>query len=183
MSESFEEYRTRVLGYLRDRDPIRLLQATPVRLERLIRGLPRRKLDRRPVPGKWSVIEILAHLADAELAIGWRFRNMLATPGARLQWWDERLWSERCKYAQSDPRLSVTTFRVLRESNLALLRSVPRQVWQSSYGVHDRRGRQTVAELVTMEAAHDLNHLMQIERMLKREPSARKASRRATRHS
>ncbi|MBN2370496.1 MAG: DinB family protein [Vicinamibacteria bacterium] len=181
MPETIEEYRIRVLGYLKDRDPIRLLQATPTRLERLIRGIPRRKLDRRPAPGKWSIVEILAHLADSELAMGWRFRNMLATPGVRLQWWDEHLWSEKCNYAWSDPRRSVTVFRVLRESNLALLKAVPRQVWQSSYGVHEKRGRQTVAEFVTMEAAHDLNHLVQIERLLESKPAVRRASARMKR--
>ncbi|HLK19411.1 MAG TPA: DinB family protein [Bryobacteraceae bacterium] len=38
-------------------------------------------LIRRPAPEKWSIAEIVAHLADAELAMGWRLRNMLANPG------------------------------------------------------------------------------------------------------
>jgi predicted enzyme related to lactoylglutathione lyase len=41
---------------------------------------------------------IRAHLADAELAMGWRLRSMLATPGVHLQWWDEHLWSEKCNF-------------------------------------------------------------------------------------
>jgi len=165
MAETFEEYRTRVLGYLGGRDPMRVLQSTPARLERRIGGASRRTLGRRPAVGKWLVVEILAHLADAELAMGWRFRNMLATPGVTLQWWDEQLWSEKCNYAQSDPRRSLAVFRALRESNLALLRPVSREMWRSCYGVHEKRGRQTVEEFVVMEAAHDLNHLVQIERL------------------
>ena len=98
---------------------------------------------RRPAPGKWSVVEIVAHLADAELAMGWRFRNMLATPGVSLQWWDEQLWSEVCGYSRVPVAKSLGVFRTLRDANLALLRSVPRQRWQSSYGVHDKRGRRT----------------------------------------
>ena len=175
MAETFEAYRIRVLGYLGDRDPVRVQQATPARLERLLGGLPRRALTRRLAPGKWSVIEILAHLADAELAMGWRLRNMLATPGARLPWWDEHLWSEKCQYARSSPRRSVATFRALRESNLALLRSVPREVWDACHGLHDTRGRQTVAEFVRLEAAHDLNHLRQIERLLRSTANTRPA--------
>ena len=72
MAETFEEYRNRILGYLGDRDPIRVQRATPARLHRLIRGVPSRVLARRPAPGKWSIVEIVAHLADAELAMGWR---------------------------------------------------------------------------------------------------------------
>jgi len=168
MAETFSEYRNRVLGYLGDRDPMRVQGATPGRLERLIRGVSRGVLTRRPGPGKWSIVEIVAHLADAELAMGWRLRSMLATPGVHLQWWDEHLWSEKCNYLRISPWRSVATFRTLRESNLALLRSVPPQEWGASYGVHDKRGRQTVVEFVRMEAGHDLNHLLQIERLLGR---------------
>jgi hypothetical protein len=56
--------------------------------------------------------------------------------------------------------------RALRESNLRLLESVPRARWVEFYGVHKVRGRQTVEEFVRLEAAHDLNHLRQIDRIL-----------------
>jgi hypothetical protein len=166
LAETFEEYKSRVLGYLGDRDPIRVLQSTPTRLERLVSGATRRRLGHQNAPGKWSVREILAHLADAELAVSWRFRSMLATPGVRLQWWDEHLWSQKLDYARSDSARSLSVFRSLRESNLALLRSKPLRLWKSSYGVHEKRGRQTVADFVKMEAAHDLNHLDQIRRLM-----------------
>ncbi len=168
MAESFEEYRTRVLGHLGDRDPLRVQAATPGRLERLTSQVSPRVLRRRPAPGKWSVVEIVAHLADAELAMGWRLRNMLATPGVSLQWWDEQLWSEVCGYSRIPVAKSLGVFRTLRAANLALLRLVPRQRWQAGYGVHDKRGRQTIAEFVTMEAAHDLNHIEQIAAILRR---------------
>jgi hypothetical protein len=162
MAESFEQYRVRVLTYLGDRDPMRVLGATCRQLERLVQHVPARVLAERPAVGKWSVREILAHMADAELAIGWRFRNMIATPGVRLQWWDETLWSRACRYAWIPVPQSLRSFRALRESNLHLLRSVPRGLWRASHGVHEKRGRQTVEEFVKMEAAHDLNHLRQV---------------------
>jgi hypothetical protein len=166
MAELFEDYRTRVLSYLGERDPMHVLGATCGRLERLLEGMPARVLSRHPAPGKWSIREIVAHMADAELAIGWRFRNMIATPGAHLQWWDEHLWSETCGYVRTPVPQSLRLFNALRESNLHLLRSIPRVRWQACYGVHDKRGRQTVEEFVTMEAAHDLNHLRQVEGLL-----------------
>ncbi len=166
MAEPFEEYRARVLSYLGKRDPMRVLGATCGRLTRQLEGVPSAVLRRRPAPGKWSVREIVAHMADAELAIAWRFRNMIATPGVHLQWWDEHLWSEACRYAQVPVSQSLGLFKALREGNLRLLRSTPRARWRTCYGVHDKRGRQTVEEFVTMEAAHDLNHLRQVERLL-----------------
>ena len=134
----------------------------------MMNHVPSRLVRRRPAPGKWCVAEIMAHLADAELAIGWRFRNMIATPGVRLQWWDEQLWSEACRYSRIPIMQSLAVFRSLRAANLALLHRVPRRQWESCYGVHDKFGRQTVLEFVTLTAAHDLNHLLQVAAILKR---------------
>jgi hypothetical protein len=166
MPETFEAYRTRILSYIGDEDPIAVQQATPSQLDQRLRNLAPEELVRRPAPEKWSIAEIVAHLADAELAMGWRLRNMLANPGVALTWWDEAAWAERLGYAQQDASLSAGLFRALRESNLRLLESVPRARWVECYGVHELRGRQTVEEFVRLEAAHDLNHLRQIDRIL-----------------
>lgn len=170
MSESFGEYQTRVLGYLGSRDPIRVQRSTPAALERRLVDVTRPVLTRRPAPDKWSIAEIVAHMADAELAMGWRLRGMLATPGVALAWWDQDRWAERLAYAESSWQESAALFRALRRDNLRLLATVPRSWWDECYGVHEVRGRQTVAQFVALEAAHDLNHLRQIDRLLR--PSA-----------
>jgi len=177
--ESFEEYRKRVLGYLGDRDPLRVQAATARTLERLLVGVSRKALRTRPAAGKWCIAEIVAHLADAELAMGWRLRTMLATPGERLAWWDEAEWSMRMRYREIPVGRSLKTFRALRESNLALLRSLPDADWERCYGVHDKRGRQTLRDFVRMEAGHDLNHLRQVRSLLGREPDGGRAGSRS----
>ena len=166
MTETFEAYRHRVLSYLGDKEPIGVLQATAAQIDSRVRDTDPEELVRRPAPEKWSIAEIVAHLADAELAMGWRLRNMLANPGVALTWWDEAAWAERLGYAQQEASLSAGVFRALRESNLRLLESVPRARWVECYGIHEVRGRQTVEEFVLLEAAHDLNHLQQIDRIL-----------------
>ncbi len=168
MAESFEAYRNRILSYLGDQEPIGVQKATPSQLDRRLRKAAPEALIRRPAPDKWSIAEIVAHLADAELAMGWRLRNMLANPGVALTWWDEAVWAERLGYAQQEANTSAGVFRALRESNLRLLESVPNKRWVECYGVHEVRGRQTVEEFVRMEAAHDLNHLRQIDHILGR---------------
>jgi len=139
MAETFEAYRTRVLSYLGDEEPISVQQATPSQLDRRLRDVEPEELIRRPAPEKWSIAELVAHLAA---------------------------WAERMGYAQQDASLSAGVFRALRESNLRLLESVPRARWVECYGVHEVRGRQTVEEFVRLEAAHDLNHLRQIDRIV-----------------
>jgi uncharacterized damage-inducible protein DinB len=166
MAESFEQYRQRVLAYLGSRDPMRVLVTTPKRLARLIRGRSRRQLARRPAEGKWSVNEILAHLADAELSFGWRIRNIVATPGVELRWWDEQLWSERLRYSRVPACAALAAFEAVRLANLGVLRRLPAGVYRAAYGLHPKRGRQTLQEFVMMEAAHDLNHLWQITALL-----------------
>ena len=126
---------------------------------RQYRGVAPEERIRRPAPEKWSIAEIVAHLADAELVMGWRLRNMLANPGVALTWWDEAAWAERLGYAQQNASLLAGVFRTLRESNLRLLEPVTRVRWMECYGVHETRRRGTVETLVRLKAAHDLNHL------------------------
>ena len=108
MAETFEAYRTRVLSYLGDEEPIAVQQATPSQLDRRLRDVAPEELIRRPAPEKWSIAEIVAHLADAELAMGWRLRNMLANPGVALTWWDQAVWA-----AVSYTHLTLPTKRIV----------------------------------------------------------------------
>jgi hypothetical protein len=72
------------MSYLGDEEPISVQQATPSQLDRRLREVAPGELIRRPAPEKWSIAEIVAHLADGELAMGWRLRNMLAKSGRGL---------------------------------------------------------------------------------------------------
>ena len=165
--ETFSQYRDRLLGYLGTRDPIGVQRATPAAVDRRLRGQSARQLAKRPAPDKWSITEIVGHMADAELAMGWRLRSMLATPGVALPWWDQDRWAERLCYSTGSAREYAALFRALRVANLRLLRAVPRAWWDECHGVHELRGRRSVADFVVLEAAHDLDHLAQIDRILR----------------
>lgn len=166
MQETAQEYTQRLLSYGEGKDALRLQQAAPKKLVLLIKGRTRKQLARKPAPDKWSIAEIVAHLADAELAISWRLRQVLANNAISIQAYDQDLWAKTFNYARRDPRQSLATFRALREANLALLKSVPRKLWDN-YGVHQERGHESVNHVVRMVAGHDLNHLRQIEGILK----------------
>lgn len=166
MQETVQEYTQRLLSYGNGKDPIRLQQAAPAKLASLIKGKTKKQLVRRPQADKWSVAEIMAHLADAEVAIAWRIRQILSNNAVSIQAYDQDRWATTFDYASRDPRQSLANFRALRDANLLLLKSVPRKLWDN-YGIHQERGNESVSHIVRMVAGHDINHLRQIEAILK----------------
>jgi uncharacterized damage-inducible protein DinB len=169
MQETPQQYMQRILGYTDGKEPLRVQQTTARKLAALTKGLNKKRLRRRPQPGKWSIAEILAHLADTELVAGWRLRLILGQNGTSIQAFDQDVWADTFHYSRRDPKISLETFRVLREHNLALLKSVPKSLWEN-YGMHQERGRETITHIVRMFAGHDLNHLQQVARILKETP-------------
>ncbi len=165
MPETPQQYTERLLSYTTGREPLSLQMAAPRKLAALLKGKNKKQLTRRPAPNKWSIAEIAAHLADAEVAISWRLRQILGTNAIPIQAYDQDQWAKTFDYAHRDPKQSLETFRVLRESNIALLKAVSRKLWEN-YGVHQERGNESVNHMVRMVAGHDLNHLKQIQTII-----------------
>jgi hypothetical protein len=163
--ETPQEYVQRILGNLKGQDPMEVLGATSGRLRRYVRDTPIEVLRRRPAPDKWSAVEIVAHLADVEIVMGWRFRLILAHDGVAVQAFDQDEWVRNLRYQDTDPTESVDQFEPARIANLRLLRRVePSRL--ENHGVHPERGRETVAHLARLIAGHDLNHLAQLESLV-----------------
>ena len=166
MQETPKQYTKRILAYVAGHQPLRVQRSTVKQIERLIRPLTPQQMRKRPAPGKWSIVEILAHLADTELVGGYRIRMILGSNGTPIQAFDQNVWARNANYARKNPQKSLRTFRTLREHNLALLKSLPRRMW-SRYGIHAERGKESIARVAQMFAGHDINHLGQIERIVK----------------
>jgi DinB superfamily len=173
MKETPQEYIKRMLGNAEGADPLKVEAGTPKKLERLIKGTPTAKLRKRPAPGKWSVAEILAHLADSELVRGWRMRQILGAPGTAIQSFDQDVWAISGHYEKRDPRRSLELFQVLREANLALLKSLAPEQWKH-HGIHAERGQESIEHIVRLNAGHDINHTKQIERILEKKKHSEK---------
>jgi hypothetical protein len=167
MNETPQQYTERILGHVEGKEPLAVQAATAKKLARLIEGVPAARLRKRPAPDKWSVSEILAHLADGEIVGAFRLRLILGAPGSPIVAYDQDAWVTSGHYDTRDPRKSVDQFRVLREANLALLESITPDQWKQ-YGVHSERGTESIEHIVRMFAGHDLNHLRQIESILAR---------------
>jgi DinB superfamily len=167
MPETPQQYTQRMLINSNGQDPLKVQSATSKKLARLIKGVPVAKLRKRPAPDKWSPAEILAHLADVEIVVGWRMRSILGTPGTPIQAFDQDSWVSAGHYNKRDPRKSVEQHSVLREANLALLKSLTPEQWKD-YGQHSERGQESIEHIARMTAGHDVNHILQIERILTR---------------
>ena len=162
MPETLQQHTEPNLGFVSGKGPLDAQGETAKVMARLIQRLDSEQLSRRPEPGKWSITEILAHLADSEIVLSWRMRMVICQNGAPIQAVDQDAWARTFDYLRHDPRVSLETFRVLRENNLRMLRALPQHLWKN-YGTHSERGKETLADIVRMYAGHDLNHLAQVE--------------------
>ncbi|MGB6481847.1 MAG: DinB family protein [Candidatus Acidiferrales bacterium] len=173
MQESPEDYLKRLHGYLGNSDPIAVQTATPKKIAEIIHGASKKQLTRRPAPGKWSVAEIIAHLADDELVGAYRIRRILERPGMPIEAFDQDKWAEMGKYAMRDAKKSLELFRALREANLGLLKQIDSAQWEF-YGVHAERGEESIRTIARHYACHDINHIKQIEGILGKGRSSRR---------
>jgi hypothetical protein len=166
MNETPQQYSQRILGHAEGQDPLKAQAGAAKKLGRLVKGVPASKLRKRPAPDKWSVGEVLAHLADAEIVIAWRIRSILGAPGTPIQAYDQDAWAAVGNYAKRDPHKSIEQFRAMREANLAFYKSLRPEQWKQS-GMHAERGEESLERIARMIAGHDINHILQIEQILK----------------
>ncbi len=164
--ETTDQYLRRLAAYVEGKDPIAMQRAAAGTLARLTSGVSDEKLRRRPAPQKWSVLEILAHLAEDELVTSWRYRQMIEHNGATMIGFDQNEWARLGDYGSWDVREALEMFRLLREANLRLLTRLTPKEWECE-GNHAERGRLTVRDLARHMAAHDINHILQIERLIR----------------
>src|SRR5579872_1424287 len=176
MQETAEQYIARILGYVQGQDAIKVQKTTAGRLKKAISGLAAAQLKWRPQPAKWSIAEILAHLADAEIVASWRMRSVIGENGVTIQPFDQDAWASVFKYQNRDARRSLELFRMLRENNLAMLKEISKETWDN-YGMHLERGKESIAHLTRMFAGHDTNHVLQVEGIVKelKKPQPKKA--------
>jgi hypothetical protein len=153
-----------ILELLGDRDPL-VVQAKLVDdLRAAVAGLSDDDLRRPEAPGKWSIFDVIRHLADSEVAIGWRLRLVIAQDEPSIVGFDQDAWSARLGAAYLDVRSMIDQIAVLREAHLALLRSLTPAQWQR-VGHHSERGPESLSLMARLYAGHDLVHLRQIARI------------------
>ena len=164
-AEHAPRYIRAILDLLGIRDPLEVLREMPIVLAKVLEESPASAVSRPEAPGKWSVGQVLAHLADSELVWGYRLRRVLAEDRPVLHGYDQDLWADRLGYLTADPAASLQRFTVLRGSHVTLLEGLSPEAGQRA-GVHPERGEETVTHMLRLYAGHDLAHLQQVARIL-----------------
>jgi len=147
-------------SFIGARDPLEVTRATPAQLENLLHAVgPKKSID-APAPGKWSVRDILCHLADCEVVFAFRLRQALSEDNHVIQPFDQDKWA--ATYARYDAPAALAVFSAVRQWNLALIAGLKAEDFDKSLN-HPERGDMTLRVVVETMAGHDLNHLLQVE--------------------
>ncbi|HXS77396.1 MAG TPA: DinB family protein [Terracidiphilus sp.] len=159
------DYLARIRELAGTSDPLDAQGQAATAIRELISGVAAERLKQRPRPDKWSIAEILAHLAEDEIATAWRYRQMVEHSGVSLAGFDQDLWATLGRYSERDPQESLGLYRLLRDANVQFLRTLSPKEWEC-FGIHAERGRISVRDLATHMVGHDMNHIEQIRKIL-----------------
>jgi len=158
-------YTRALLELLGDRDPLAVAGELLPWLERRTAGLDDAVIRRPEVPGKWSVLEVIQHLADTEVVYAWRTRQILTQDRPAIQGYDQDAWARTLGYDSADLAVALGQLRGVRTANLRLWRSLtPAQL--ARVGLHSERGPESMDLVLRIMGAHDLVHRRQIDRVL-----------------
>jgi len=135
----------------------------PARLKAALAKCPKESLDFKPGLGKWSLQDIVFHLAESELHGYLRGRTIIAEPGAGIQAFDQDRWAQSLDVSAQPMDEVVDLFRLLREMMARQLRALPEAAWER-FAVHSERGPITLERWLEIYVAHLEAHLAQMDR-------------------
>jgi hypothetical protein len=140
---------------------ISMLEKTPGLLETLLGDAPEELSQWKPAADRWSISEVLAHLADLELLYSERVRCILAEDAPALRPYDQDVASAAGVYSGGSAAEYLASFTALRRATVALLKSAGSSVGERT-GRHEELGIVTLSQMLNELASHDLGHLRQI---------------------
>jgi DinB superfamily len=142
-------------------------EKSPKQVAAAVLGLPAKVLSYKPAPDRWSILEILGHLADIEIVYAYRLRQMLADKKPVIAPMDQDDWARNLGYLETPPAELIALYGLNRHANLRLLQHLkPGDLGKSAYHPETKRDV-TVAQLIERMGTHGASHLAQIERLKK----------------
>jgi hypothetical protein len=163
-SEQTAAYVDGLLSLLGDQDPLVVLCDMPVALEQFVRSVPAKVVTVPEANGKWSIRDVVQHLADSELVGGFRLRMVIAHERPVLTGYDQDLWARRLRYHDVAIDDALAQFVALRRANMRLWQAL-RPADLPRVGLHAERGEESLEHMRRLYAGHDLLHLRQVKRI------------------
>lgn len=131
-------------------------------LAKAIQGFPREMWQWKPAADRWSVHEIIVHLADSEANGYVRARRFLAEPGKEVMAYEQDDWARHLNYHEQNPDEAVELFRLLRSTTWKLIQDAPEEVWSRTVG-HPEYGSVTFDQWLDTYEAHVPGHIRQMQ--------------------
>lgn len=146
---------------------LNVLEQTPIIIEKLVSLATEDQLAWKPAMDRWSISEVLAHLADVEVAaFRERVRMMVEQDTPKLEAYDQNAQYAAGKYTEGKAREHLKAFCHERDRSLSMLRYLPENIFTRK-GVHSTIGPITVGQLMNEWAFHDLGHIRQISELFR----------------
>ena len=146
---------------------LELAEKSPKEIAAAVSGLSPEVLRYKPAPDKWSILEILGHLADIEIVYAYRLRQMLADEKPVIAPMDQDAWAKHLGYMEMAAPELVALYGLNRHHTLRLLRRLKATDLEKSAFHPERQANVTVGRLIEMMSGHGENHLGQIEKLKK----------------
>ena len=143
-------------------DQLERFRRAPEILATVLTGAAGEEVDWPPAPGKWTIRQIMAHLADSELVYAHRLRAVIAEVDPPLAAFDQDLWADKLDYARRKPTQSLESLRRIRAENHELLKELPRETF-ARVGVHSERGPMSLGDLLMNMCEHVEKHARQLQ--------------------
>ena len=158
------QYIERMLARVDGQEPLSVMAQTASRLREAVREIPQDLLTQPEAPGKWSIAQVVQHLADCEWVLGFRFRKVAAEDEVTLPFFNQDAWATNLQFTNGTVDEAVDDFAALRAINLRFLEKLSPEILARS-GFHPERGEESLAHMARLYAGHDLAHLDQIARV------------------
>lgn len=137
----------------------------PEMLEEALKQFPKEMWQFKPAPDRWSVHEILVHLADSEANSYIRARRFVAEPGQTVMAYDQDAWAKKLDYHAQSTDEAIALFRALRKSTYNFIRALPDAAWSHTVQ-HPESGTMTFDRWLDIYDRHTPGHIAQMQKNL-----------------
>jgi len=131
-----------------------------------LKEFPKEMWQWKPSPEKWSIHEIIVHIADSEANSYIRCRRFIAEPGSAVLGYDQDKWAIALNYHAQSTDDALQLFKYLRKASYDLIKNVPDKIWETATVNHSENGITSFEKWLAIYEEHIPVHIRQMKRNL-----------------